>query len=370
MPHARLALLALLAAMASAAASAQPAGPPAARVVVDRVREEVLARRTEVTGSVRASRRATLAAEEEGLLAELRVREGDVVGQGTLLARLDDADRVLDVRAAEAAAAAARATAAERRASRDKAARDLERLRELAERSDVVSEEAVDAAATTLAEAEARLRRADADVATAAVRADRARQDLRDTRIEAPFDAHVVARRAEVGEWLGPGDPVVEVVALSPIEVWLDVPEAHLSTLSAGRGPVWLRVPSLDRTWELAGAAILPDVDPLSRTFAVRADLDNADQALRPGMRVVAALATRPAARHLTVHADAILRDAGGERVFVDADGRARAVPVRSVFEAGGRVVVDAPGLAVGDRVVIEGNERLMDGQPVAATGG
>jgi multidrug efflux system membrane fusion protein len=351
------------------AALAQGGGPPPTRVVTDPVREEVLGQQQLVIGTLRAVRRAVLAVETEGLLAEQPLREGDSLRRGDVVARTDATLLRLEVQRAEAQLVAARATVQQQVAVLAKAERDLPRLQRLLAESAAVSQTVVDDAGTALAEARARLANARANVAAAGAAEALARERLKDADVHAPFDGHVVTRRAEVGEWLRAGDAVVEIVASDPIEAWLAVPEEALRALSAPGALVEVHVPATGHVERLPITTLVPDVDPLAHTFPLVVRLPNDDGMLRPGLRAVARVPTGVRAPTLTVHADALLRDAAGERVLVAASGVARAVRVETLFLAGGRVAVRGEGLHAGDLAIVEGNERLSPGQPVAPAG-
>src|SRR4051812_43663537 len=107
--------IAAISMVASASALAQPAGGmPAMPVLVDAARMDTTEQWREVTGELRAVRRALLAAEEEGLVIALEQQEGEPVEAGKVIARLRDTRARLDVQRAEAELAVKVATVAER----------------------------------------------------------------------------------------------------------------------------------------------------------------------------------------------------------------------------------------------------------------
>ena len=379
------------AALPCAPASGQGAGggPPPARVVLDEARLEEIAQWREVTGDLRAAMQSVLAAQEEGLVVAMLREAGDGVRAGEVVARLDDTRAKIDVDGAEALVVQRRAEVEERRTEVDKALRDRRRIEESYQRA-ASSQQEFDDAATRSAAAEARLAQAQAELATAEADLARARKRLADMQIVSPFDGRVVQKRTEAGQWVQAGDPVVEIVALDWIDAWLDVPEEMTEGLSARGAKVRIRVGALrsragvegGETHEAEVTAVIPVADRLSRLVPVRVRLDNRPAQdenseappgswggrLTPGMSVVGLVPVAERRPTLTVHKDGVLRGETGAYVFFDGGGAAATAPVQVLFatEDGQRVAVRSERLKQGMKVVVEGNERLYPGQPLA----
>jgi RND family efflux transporter MFP subunit len=364
-------VVAIAAAFLAGSAAAQPGGgPPPAVVVLDPARTETIEQWREVTGNLRALRRSLLASQEEGLVVELDLDEGDQVEAGQVLARLHDVRAKLAVARAQADVADNQAAVAENTALTATAKRDWDRYEQASGQSSVTPMEldrirsVYDGAAARLDAAHAGLAAAESDLALA-------RQRLEDMTIRAPFAGRVVSKRTQIGQWIGRGDAVVEIVGLEEIEAWLDVPERFIGRLSDSAGTVHIRCDAIGRTVDAQVTAVIPDADPLSKLFPVRVRLDNAGLALKPGMSVVGLVPTGSSAPTVTISKDGILRDDAGEFVYFNAGGIAAPARITTLFGLpNNRVAVRSDSLPPGAGIVVEGNERMFPGQPLAIQDG
>lgn len=356
----------LLAPPARASSAAQ--GPPPTPVVVDAVREEVLAERRRVTGDLLPAQRSSVATQEAGLVVELAVREGELVERGALLARLDASRLEIERSLLDAQQQVTQAVVIERDSELEQERRDLESLLLLAERDAANPKELADAR-TALARATARLEQARLELAVIAARRKLLDRRIADTEIRAPFEGLVSRRRCELGEWLGAGSPVVELVSSLRLEAWIDVPQRDFQALITQPGAIRVEVEASGVVLMLESYRILGDIDRAARTFTVVAPLPP-ESRLAPGMSLRAEVPTSIEAKHLTLSNDALLRNEVGNFVYVavpDASGaghQALPMPVEVLFRTSERAVVRSPAIAPGMLVIVEGNERLY---PTAA---
>ncbi|HUE96168.1 MAG TPA: efflux RND transporter periplasmic adaptor subunit [Longimicrobiaceae bacterium] len=262
-------------------------------VQVDTVRQGTLVLEVSATGQTAASREAAIAARVAGRVAALPYREGARVAAGAPLLRLDPGDYSLAVRQAEAELEEARA-----------------RFREMTLFDDRIEDESVRRERAEAARARSGLARAE-------VALDRARHDLAQATVVAPFPGFVADVAASPGEFVGAGEEVLTLVDLHPILVEVQVPESELRWLSVGGG-ARMRFPGLPDE-EFAGtiAAINPVVDPDSRTGRVTVSLANSEGTIRPGMYARVTLSGRSFADRVTVPRDALVERDGRTLVFL-----------------------------------------------------
>src|SRR5690606_31120163 len=157
---------------------------------------------------------------------------------------------------------------------------------------------------------------------------------------------------------------ICTLVSTGPIEAWLEVPEQIPHAAVIASPDLEVRIDSTDVRLSPTKVRVLPDVDLRARRYTVIADLHPGDHALAPGMSITAQIPVGGQVTRLRVPTDAVLRDAGGSYVYKllkqPAGGAlVMQVPVQAAFATGPYLYLTAPGLAAGDQVVVEGNERL-----------
>ncbi len=289
-----------------------PGGPPPAQVRVGTVEVKELQNRVPVIGRLQEVRRVTVTAEVEGRVVDVAVDQGSkVTGGETTLANVDRTLMDLAEQSADAAVAEAEANLKQSRT-------DLEQLTKLREANSAMAKEVEDQR-TVVAGNEARL-------AAAVAAQERARTEARRTTVVAPFDGAVTQKLAEVGQWVTPGDPVVEMISTGEIDAVIDLPERYVAGLSMG-DEIGVRVEVLEADLKGQVVAIRPDAMTASRTFPVKVRIDDPGDQLRPGMSVVAHVPVSEMKRFATVPRDAVLQTAGGAVVWYAMDPSAMGGP-------------------------------------------
>ena len=348
-------------------------GPPPASVRVAPVGAERLQARAEVVGRTRAVRRAIVAAEGAGRVVAVAVEEGDrVVGGTTVLARVDDVLERLALAEAHAQLAVARAERAAADADHRVSERHHVYVKGLAERGSATAKEVGDAAdAAAATRARAAVAAAVIDRAEVSVRIIEQRLDRR--VVKAPFDAVVVRKMTELGQWLADGSDVVELISHGAIDAVLDVPERLVNQVGVG-DEIEVRVEPLAVSVRAKVIAVVPEGTATARTFPVKARFDDGEGRYKAGMSVTARIPTNRVTDVLTVPRGAIHRTPTGTVVWASVEGAAMPLSVRILFGHGPRYAVEpaggaGPPLQPGMNVVIEGAERLFPGRPLMVAG-
>lgn len=225
-----------------------------------------------LTGSTSARRRSQVAAAASGMVESMLVREGDMVAEGAVIARLDSRMARLQLDQANAALAGGRAQLAG-------AEREVKRLSALAARNAVPRAE--------LERAETAVDGAKAQVAAHRAAVGMAKRNVDEAVIKAPFAGMIVRRLKSEGEWVStmPPAPLVELIEVSPLELRVEAPERLLSRLKVG-DRFTAQATALGRTFEAHVTRIVADVNPANRSFLVIAEVPNADGTVPPGVFV------------------------------------------------------------------------------------
>lgn len=303
-------------------------------------------------GTVESRVTSVVAGETPGVVVALEVRAGDRVRKGQPLARLRRSFYEVQLQAAEGLRKEAEARL-ELAASKLRRARDLfgERVISQADLDDALSEHT------------AWQGRQDQSLAEI----DRLQLVLEHCTVRAPFDGVVVAKRTDVGQWIGLGDPVLEMVSLDDLRVRVEVPERYFDLVAPG---VEAQV-TFDALPELAVSGsierVIPSADPRARTFPVQIGLTDPQSRIAVGMLADVALPLGDGALALVVPKDAVVRDGSSQALYrIRDDETVQAVTVSTGPAAGSWIVVSGD-VSSGDRVVTRGNERLRNGQSVRA---
>jgi len=341
-------------------ASAQNTPPPA--VVVTPAARVELAATARFNGRLDADSRVPIAARVSGALEEVGFAAGDVVEEGALLYRVEQGLYAAAVREAEGALRAAEATRDQARLERDRQGQLLAR--------ETASQAAFDAA-------EATLLRAEGDVLRLEAALDRARINLSYTEIRAPFSGRIGPSSIDAGALVGPETGrLATLTRLDPIHVEFTVPTAvlrnFLDEVEAGRATsdsaVRIELVS-GRIYEESGDIDFIDnaVNPGTDSVTLRARFDNPEGRLLDGELVRVILSTSSVEPVLAIPQQAVQRDIQGAFVLVVGDdGTAAQRRVEIANNSGGMAVI-ASGLEEGERVIVEGLNKVRPGIAVDA---
>jgi RND family efflux transporter MFP subunit len=292
----------------------------------------------------------------DGEVIALEVREGDAVRSGQVLVKIDPSRLA-------AALEESRADHLAARAQLEDARRVLERDRALFERQGISQER--------LEKSETDVLRFDAAEARARARISGLEAQLADTEVKAPFDGYILERGAELGDVVKNGTPLL-AVASRTLHALVPVSETTLGRLAEGRE---VRLGSgVSASAEGCAAhirRIRPRIDPATRTADVEVVPGPGTCVVRwlPGMLVRATFTL--AERHdvLAVPAEAVgTRPDGSRTVFVVEGDIVRQRKVTAGLEGGGWVEL-REGVQEGDKIVLQGFEKLKDGVPVTLSG-
>ena len=354
--------------IAAACRKPAPQAPPPPEVAVLQVTPRTIGEVFEFVGNVEASKSVEVRSQVGGVILARPFREGQAVGAGQVLYRIDPTAYDADWRAAQARQVEAEA----RQANMEQ---NLARMSALL-RDNAISKQEYDNAV-------AQAKQAQAGVEAARGVLDRAKKSLNDATVRAELSGRVGRALLEVGARVrGPEDVLTSIDVLDPIYVTFRPSGQQLLS--------WRRDPRAAKLIQPGSAlkvqVILPDgqpaptlgtigfvdpvLDPATGTQAFRAQLANPQRLLLPGQFVRIRLLGLTRDSAIVVPQRAVLQAMGRQTVYLVAAGDT--VQPREVAASswtGDQWLIDR-GLAAGDRVIVDGVQKVFPGmkvRPVAA---
>lgn len=306
---------------------------PPARIQTALVRFESVPVLTEITGTVRPLRRATLAAKLMGAIEELPVTLGQPVRVGDLLVKISAGE--ISARLAQA------------QAQLDQAKRDLARERDLLPKN-ASTPDLVRNLETRVTLSEAMVREAETMLGYAVVRA--------------PFDGLIARKFVEAGDLASPGVPLLEIEGAGAFQVEAGIPDSLAGALQPGAN-MEITITSASATFTAPLAELSSATDANAHTVTAKFTVP-AGVVVRSGQFARVQVPGAPV-RVLLAPVAAVSRLGQMERVFVvGADNRAGLRLVKTGAVRGDRIEILA-GLDDGERVVLNPSASLREEQPL-----
>jgi membrane fusion protein (multidrug efflux system) len=318
--------------------------PPPEAVTTVRASQERWPSSVAAIGTVEAVHGVTVAADLPGLVSRIEFESGKKVRAGDVLVRLDTRQEQAQLAAAEA--------------QRSLTTVNFERMKGLREKG-ITSQAEYDKAAAEHKQAVAQTGESQASIGRKTIRA--------------PFSGVLGIRQVNLGQYLKPGDPIVELQSLDPIYVNFDVPQQQLGDLRVG-AEVRVTAQGIEKS-AASGTitAINSIVDQGTRNIEIQATLANPEEKLRPGMFVQAEVILGASNPVVALPASAINFAPYGNSVFIvgqmkGKDGKPYSGVRQQFVKLGGSrgdQVAILSGVKPGEEVVTSGVFKLRSGAAV-----
>lgn len=337
-----------------------------APVAVLAVRPEPIKITSELPGRVAPLQSADVRARVSGIVIERVFTQGATIAQGDILYRIDPGPFRARLESAEGAQKRAEAVLVQAR-------EQAERIRRLRERK-VASAQDMD-------NAEAGLKQAEADVARTKADTQAARLDLENTEVKAPISGLIGRALVTEGALVGPGDaqPLATINQLDVVYADFTQPAGEMLALrravkagaikSAGDGASVVTLVMDDGAlYPHAGRLLFSEavVEADTGQVTLRGEFANPDGDLLPGL-YVRGIVDEGTQDAIAVPQQAVQRDGAGKPfVYVIEGETANIRPVTLGRADGNRWIVET-GLSAGERIVVEGFQKLQPGGPVVA---
>lgn len=342
--------------------------PPPTGVSFVEVAAETIPITNELPGRIAPTRIAEVRPRVSGILVERVFEQGSVVKEGDVLYRIDPQTFRVEVERAKA-------TLQRAEASHLRASQQADRQKELRDRK-VTSAQALETATAELAQA-------NADVALARAGLDAARLNLQFSEVRAPITGRIGRALLTEGALVDPSRGVLATIQqLDP--VYADFTQSANQLLRLRRA-LDVGGPNGPKSGEASVRLLLDDgeeyphpgrllfseaaVDATTGQITLRGEFPNSNGDLLPGMYVRVLLEQGKEENAVAVPQQAVQRNAGGQAqvYLVGADDKAELRPVETGRVVGSRWVITS-GIEPGDKVIVEGFQKLRPGAPLAAT--
>ena len=291
--------------------------------------------RINLPGSIEPWTRLNLMAKVRGTVTELFVTEGDEVQKGDPLAKIEENDYEIALERAKAAYKLAQS--------------DFARDQSLFQKG-VIPQSQFDAKETNMITAKADM--------------DNAALQLSRCTIKAPIDGVVRTLQAEVGLLLSVGDPVAEILKIDRVKASIGIPESDVAAVR-NIDTIEITIKALENKKILAKTHFLnPSPTTTARLYAMELAVDNPAREILPGMFVRAEVVKHAVENSIAIPFYAVITRNDEQYVYIEEDGIAEKRPVTLGIMENWMVEVKS-GLKENDRLIIEGQRDIEDGQKI-----
>ncbi len=357
------------------AAAGQPGGGgrggaafrPTMTVETTTTRRLSVTERVTVVGNLIGAVTVDVVPKVSGRVETVNVRLGDQVRRGQLLATLEDRELREQVNQTEASLEVSKATVRQREADLKNAQSNLQRSRNLFDRS-LIARQTLDDAEARYDAALAQVDLAKAQGTQAAARLEELRINLSNTRILSPVDGFVGSRRLDPGAFVGTNSSFLSVVDIHFVRLVANLVEKDLRRIVIDM-PAQVEVDAYPgEVFKGRVARLAPVLDPATRTAQMEVEVPNPSSRLKPGMYARVQFVVLERSDALTVPRNAIVDLEGTRGAFVVDGKTARFKPIKSGIVDGDAVEI-TDGLADGSTVITLGAASLRDGDPIVVAG-
>ncbi|MCK4816715.1 efflux RND transporter periplasmic adaptor subunit [bacterium] len=319
---------------------------PAANVVVSRVTTGMIAPEQEFIGTIYYLEVSDVSTEVSGAVEVTKFEEGQRITRGKALVKLNS--NLLEKRLQ------ARVASYEQVFSDlERAQNDFERIENLFKKK-IVAEKDYEDQWFQVKGLEKKAAALKADVEQLEI-------ELKKTLITAPFNGVIIKKHVARGEWLSPGKTVATIARDDAMDLIVEVPQGVIKYLKPG-----MTAMATAAGTKKSGIimAIIPKGNIATRTFPVKIRI-NDPTSLMEGMEARVRLPVGERINTLMVPRDAVINMIGKTVIFAVVDQKARIILTQVVGYKGMKVGINARNISEGMKVVVKGNERLRNEQPV-----
>lgn len=184
------------------------------------------------------------------------------------------------------------------------------------------------------------------------------------SKVYAPISGTIEIVRQKQGEMGMPGSPMMQIVNLANLKATGKVPDIYLSSVRKGQS-ITITLPDLKKEINGRLSNVNALVDPVSRTFGVESKIPNVGNQLKPNQIAIIKINDLAKANSIVIDQNLIQKTELGDIVYVSVNKKAQARKVKTGINYNGQIEI-IEGLAVGDELITNGYQELVDGTPLA----
>ena len=186
------------------------------------------------------------------------------------------------------------------------------------------------------------------------------------TFLRAPFSGVIEAKNYEKGELFTGMQPILSLVQIKTLKAMVNIPETYFPQVQKGTKVAITSEIYPDKTFEGEIEIMYPTIDPATHTFQVQVKIPNANEILRPGMYVSAAIGFGNVQTTVVPYQAVLKLQGSNERyVFVNNNGVAKRVTVQLGQRFDDKTEIISDEIQAGDEIVVLGQGKLVDGAKI-----
>jgi membrane fusion protein (multidrug efflux system) len=303
----------------------------------------------ETTGTLKADEEVMVSSEVDGIVKNIKVKEGYAVGRGTLLAEINQVDYALDEKRADAALKQAQANLANAKA-------EFQR-KEALFKEELITRQQFDDISTRVALADADLSRAKASL-------DASRERLSRTKIYSPLNGMVKEKKVSAGDFVRTGSPLFQLIKVDLLKLNFTISEKDIGSLKTGQDVVFIVDSFPDKKFKGKVKLLYPNVEERTRTLQVEAVVSNANHLLKPGLFARVTIYTGALNDAVVVPLTALMYDNSTISLFIVEGNVAHSRTIKTGNKYGEDIEI-IEGLKEKEQVVVVGQNNLSEGVKV-----
>ena len=308
-------------------------------VVSAEVQPSVFKHYVSVQGALESEENLMVTAKMPGMITSIKVREGDFVKEGQVVATLDD--EIL-------------------RKSIDEVKSGLDIVNTMYEKQKALWDQKI---GTEMQYLNLKNQKEGLESKLATLKSQRSQ-----ATVTAPFCGVIDDVFAKLGTMASPGIPLMQLVNTTGLKATAKVPDSYVAYIKQG-DQVNVQFPDLDKTIPATVSYVGRIVDPMSRSFKVEVKVPSGDQALKPNLLAIIQINDKTSPKSIVIEENIVQPTEEGKIVFVTGEEKGQKVAKARKVETGlsynGKVEITS-GLQAGDNLITTGYQDLVDNQPIA----